>query len=160
VGDRTPTELDFEKLVYLDKFINEVLRLRSPASLVISRKANEDIKYKDITIPKGTLVGIYYQMIHSNPLYWDEPEKFNPDRFSRENRKGRNPFVYIPFSAGPRECIGTNFSLSEQRLFITRMLQRYRVVDPVDHQPFPEKNYFAFGLPERNICYVRFEKRV
>jgi cytochrome P450 len=159
VGDRTPNEEDLDKLVYLDSFINEVLRLRTPAPLVLARTATEDIPYKDMIIPKGSLVGVHYQMIHTNPLYWDEPEKFNPDRFSPENRKGRNNFTYLPFSAGQRQCIGTNFSLIEQRLFITRVLQKYRVVDPVENEPFPEDNYFSFGIPEKNMCHVRFEKR-
>jgi cytochrome P450 len=160
VGDRTPKEEDLDKLVYLDNFINEVLRIRTPAPLVLSRTATEDIPYKDMIIPKGSLVGVHYQMIHCNPLYWAEPEKFNPDRFSPENRKGRNNFAYLPFSAGPRQCIGTNFSLIEQRLFITRVLQKYRVVDPVDTEPFPEDKYFIIAAPEKNVCPVRFEKRI
>jgi len=160
VGDREPTEEDLDKLVNLGNFINEVLRLRTPAPLVLARTATEDIPYKDTIIPKGSLVGVHYQMIHSNPLYWDEPEKFDPDRFSPENRKRKGNFVFIPFSAGPRECIGTKFSLIEQRLFITRVLQKYRVVDPVDNQPFPEDNLFSVGVPEKNLCNVRFEKRI
>jgi len=160
VGNRTPTEEDLDKLVYLDTFINEVLRIRTPAPVLISRIATEDVKYKDMIIPKGTIVGIHYQMIQSNPLYWDEPEKFNPDRFSPENSKGRNRFLHIPFSAGPRQCIGNNFTLIEKRLFITRVLKKYRVVDPVDNETFPEDRYFAFLMPSKNICPVRFEKRI
>jgi len=159
VGDRTPKEEDLEKLVYMDNFINEVLRIRTPAPLVLARTATVDIPYKDMIIPKGSIVGVHSQLIHCNPLYWTEPEKFNPDRFSPENRKGRNNFTYLPFSAGPRQCIGTNFSLIEQRLFITRVLQKYRVVDPVDNEPFPEDKYFSFGMPDKNLSNVRFEKR-
>jgi len=160
VGDRIPIEEDLEKCVYMDSFIQEVLRLRSPVSISSSRIATEDVKYKDMIIPKGSTVGIHFQMLHTNPIYWDEPEKFNPDRFSPANRKGRNHFLHIPFSAGTRQCIGNIFSLMEQKLFILRALQKYRVVNPINKAPFPEDNYFAFGKPSLNLNHVRFEKRI
>jgi cytochrome P450 family 4 subfamily V len=156
--DRIPTEEDLEKLVYLDAFIQEVLRLHSPVPLLASRIATEDVKYKNMIIPKGTRVGIHFHTLHTNPEYWDEPLKFNPDRFEDDRRKGRNHFLHIPFSAGIRQCIGNNFSLIEQRLFLSRFIQNYRVVDPKQKDPFPEGKYL--GLGSNNNVSVRIEKRI
>jgi len=157
IGEESPTEKDLEKLVYLDAFINEILRLHSPAALSASRRASEDVKYKDMIIPKGSTVGIYLSVLHTNPEYWDEPLKFDPERFLLEKKKGRNHFSHIPFSAGLRQCPGNNFSLIEQRLFLTRLLQKYRVVEPKQNKPFTEDKCLAFGLS--NSVFVRFEKR-
>jgi cytochrome P450 len=154
---RNPTEEDFQKTHYLEAFINEVLRLHPPLSVVRSRLAKEDIKYKDMIIPKGSILGIQIQSLHMNPQYWQDPETFNPDRFLPENRKGRHKFLHVPFSLGPRICIGNNFSLMEQRIFLTRLLQKYRVVDPKQNKPFPMDTVFA--LARKYTCPVSFEKR-
>jgi cytochrome P450 len=155
--DRVPTEEELEKLVYLNTFINEVLRLHSPIPALNSREATEDVKYKEMIIPKGARVGIHFHSLHTNPEYWDDPEKFDPDRFLPENRKGRNHYLHIPFSAGLRQCIGNNFSLIEQRLFLTRLLQKYRIVDPINQKPFPADKFLRFGV--RNDIFVRVVKR-
>jgi len=155
--ENIPTEEDLEKLVYLDCFIQEVLRLHSPVSYLISRVAGKDVQYKDMIIPKGVSVGIFCQELHTNPEFWDDPLEFNPERFRPENRKGRNHFLHMPFSAGPRQCIATQFSLMEQKLFISRLLQKYRIVDPVSVKAWPMEEFLAFGS-ENNVP-VRFVKR-
>jgi cytochrome P450 len=157
IGQNIPTEEDLEKLVYLDCFIQEVLRLHSPAPALVTRAAEKDVQYKDMIIPKGARVGLFFQEIHTNPEFWDDPLKFDPDRFRPENRKGRNHFLHMPFSAGPRQCIGTQFSLIEQKLFITRLLQKYRIVDPVSVKPWPMDKFLGFGV-ENNVP-IRFVKR-
>jgi cytochrome P450 len=155
--DKIPTEEDLNQLTYLDCFINEVSRLHPAVTALGTREATEDIQYKDQIIPKGAALGICFQAVHTNPEYWEDPQTFNPDRFLPENKKGRNRFLHIPFSAGPRQCIGTNFSLVEQRLFLTRLLQQYRIVDPVKKAIFPKTKNLIFGA--KNELYIRLEKR-
>jgi cytochrome P450 family 4 len=65
----------------------------------------------DISIPKDVTIAVFAFGIHRNPKYFKEPEKFNPGRF--ENMDGRLPYAYIPFSAGPRNCIGNNQIISK-----------------------------------------------
>jgi len=157
IGDKIPTHEDLDKLVYLDCFIQEVLRLHPPVSSLASRVATEDLKYKDKVIPKGTRVGIFFHIVQTNPEFWEDPLKFDPDRFKPENKKGRNHFMHLPFSAGLRQCIGTQFSLVEQRLFLTRLVQKYKVVDPVSTPPFPMDDFVVLG--KYNSVNVRFEPR-
>lgn len=60
----------------------------------------------EYTIPAQSNIGIMSYLMHRSPELYPDPEKFDPERFSKENSAGRHPFAYIPFSAGPRNCIG------------------------------------------------------
>jgi len=155
--EKVPTEEDLSQLTYLDCFINEVLRLHPPVTVLGTREAVEDVPYKDQIIPKGARVGILFQALHTNPEYWEDPDRFDPDRFLPEKKKGRNHFIHIPFSSGLRQCIGTSFSLVEQRLFLSRLLQKYRVIDPVKNNAFPMNHFILLG--KNNQINVRFAKR-
>jgi len=143
--DKIPTESDLRQLTYLDCFINEVLRLHTPVPLIETRIAGEDIQYNNMNITKGTRMGIFFQVLHTNPDIWEDPFVFKPERFLPENRKGMNNFVHVPFSAGTRQCIGMGFTLIEQRLFLTRLLQKYEVVNPVQKKVFGTDQYPLLG---------------
>jgi cytochrome P450 family 4 subfamily B polypeptide 1 len=78
------------------------LRLYPPATFVISRTAAQDVEFEGITIPKGTRIGIGSSCLHRREDVWENPEKFDPERFSEENAHGRNPWSYAPFSLGSR----------------------------------------------------------
>jgi len=130
IGNGTPSLDDLSKLSYLDNFIHEVMRLHPPVSFLPTRKASRDVQYNDQVIPKDTFVGLFISSIHKHPDFWPNPENFDPDRFLPENKKGRHHYAYLPFSLGPRQCIGNIFSLIEQRLFLTRLLQKFRVLPP------------------------------
>jgi cytochrome P450 family 4 len=77
-------------------------------------------------------VSVSVYSIHRNPLYWEEPDKFDPERFSKERSANRHPFAYIPFSAGPRNCIGQKFATNEEITLLASIYRRFtiRVVEP------------------------------
>jgi cytochrome P450 len=155
--DRVPTIKELNELDYMDRFISEVLRLHSPVPILTSREATEDIRFNDQFIAKGTRVGILFHSLMTNPEYWEDPLKFSPKRFTAEKKKQRHHFLNIPFSAGPRQCLGTGFSLIEQKIFLVRLLQKYQVVDPVEHKPYLRDRILQLTL--FTPINVRFVKR-
>lgn len=78
-------------------------------------------------IPKGTAVILNIYQLHHNPRVWENPEKFDPDRFLPENSQSRNPYSYVPFSAGPRNCIGFKFAQVEMKIVLTEILRNWKM---------------------------------
>ncbi|CAL1674035.1 unnamed protein product [Lasius platythorax] len=124
---KTPASVkELSQLKYLDRIIKETLRLY-PSVPTITRKLAEEVKIGDYTLPKDVTVVLGIAFTHINPQVWSDPKKFDPDRFLPENSKHRNPYAYIPFSAGPRNCIGQRFALLEEKTILTAILRKWRV---------------------------------
>jgi cytochrome P450 len=123
-GDRLPSFEDLKALEYTGRVIDESLRLYPPAWLV-ERQALVDMEIGEYFIPKGTLIAVAQWTLHRHPDYWDNPEGFDPDRFTPERSASRPRYAYLPFGGGPRQCIGTNFALYEAKLILATILQRY-----------------------------------
>ncbi|PFX17232.1 Cytochrome P450 4V2, partial [Stylophora pistillata] len=92
------------KFRYLECVLKEAQRI-FPSVPFFSRLTTENCELGGYFIPKGTTIGVSTLQLHRNSEMWPEPCKFNPDRFLQENIQGRNPYAFIPFSAGPRNCI-------------------------------------------------------
>ncbi|XP_056193708.1 cytochrome P450 3A9-like [Falco biarmicus] len=112
------------KLDYLDMTVNETLRL-FPLGGRLERVCKRDIEINGVMIPKGTVVVIPPYTLHRNPEYWPNPEEFRPERFSKENKDTIDPYTYLPFGAGPRNCIGMRFGLLSLKVAITILLQHF-----------------------------------
>ncbi|CAH1275335.1 unnamed protein product [Diabrotica balteata] len=110
--DRRPVPDDLPKMKYLERVIKETLRL-FPAVPLIGRTLHEDIDAGDMVFPSGCSVIIGTVFVHRNPIYWPDPLKFDPDRFLPENIAKRHPCTYIPFSYGPRNCVGKMDAIME-----------------------------------------------
>ncbi|XP_041640052.1 cytochrome P450 3A40-like [Cheilinus undulatus] len=112
------------QMEYLESAINESLRLY-PIAARLERVAQASMEINGLVIPKGMVVMVPTWPMHRDPDVWPEPEEFKPERFSKENKDKIDPYIYMPFGAGPRNCIGMRFALVMMRLAIVEILQRY-----------------------------------
>ncbi|XP_050173804.1 cytochrome P450 3A9-like [Myiozetetes cayanensis] len=112
------------KLEYLDMTLSETLRMY-PLGGRLERNCKKDVEINGVTIPKGTIVMIPPYVLHRNPEYWPNPEEFRPERFSKENKESMDPYTYLPFGAGPRNCIGMRFALLTLKVAIVSLLQHF-----------------------------------
>ncbi|GAB1293314.1 Cytochrome P450 4F3 [Apodemus speciosus] len=146
--DREPEEIewvsldDLAQLPFLTMCVKESLRLHPPVT-AISRCCTQDIMLPDgRVIPKGArsvreegvICRISIFGTHHNPAVWSDPEVYDPFRFDAANDKDRSPLAFIPFSAGPRNCIGQTFAMSEMKVALALTLLRFRVL-PDDKEP-------------------------
>ncbi|XP_059105033.1 cytochrome P450 3A31 [Peromyscus eremicus] len=112
------------EMEYLDMVLNETLRLYPIASR-LERVCKRDVEIDGVFFPKGSIAMIPVYALHHDPQYWPEPKKFRPERFSKENKGSINPYVYLPFGNGPRNCIGMRFALMNLKLALTKVLQNF-----------------------------------
>uniref|UniRef100_A0A182N1K2 Cytochrome P450 n=1 Tax=Anopheles dirus TaxID=7168 RepID=A0A182N1K2_9DIPT len=124
--DRRPTMAELNEMRYLECCIKEGLRLY-PSIPVIGRRLTEDVRVDNYTIPAGTTAMIVVYELHRDTAVFANPDKFNPDNFLPENCNGRHPYAYIPFSAGPRNCIGQKFAILEEKSVISAVLRKFRI---------------------------------
>ncbi|XP_006889807.1 PREDICTED: cytochrome P450 3A9-like [Elephantulus edwardii] len=119
-----PTYEVLLKMEYLDMVINETLRL-FPVGGRLERMCKKTIEIHGVTIPKGTVVIVPTYVLHRDPEYWPEPEEFRPERFSKENERARDPYVFLPFGAGPRNCVGMRFVVLSMKAALVSLLQNF-----------------------------------
>ncbi|XP_023239142.1 cytochrome P450 3A17-like [Centruroides sculpturatus] len=116
---------DLVKLQYLDQAISETLRLSPTSLFIISRACEQDFVYKGLTIPKHVGIFVPTIILHRDPNYWQEPDKFDPDRFSPENRININPMIYQPFGAGPRNCVAYRMAQTLMKLIMANLIRSF-----------------------------------
>ncbi|KFQ53625.1 Cytochrome P450 3A24, partial [Nestor notabilis] len=120
----TPTYSAITQMEYLDMVVNESLRLFPPAGR-LDRVCKKTVELNGVTIPKGMVVMIPAYVLHRDPAYWPEPEEFRPERFSKESRESFDPYTFLPFGAGPRNCIGMRFALLIVKVAVVTLLQNF-----------------------------------
>lgn len=125
LNGRTPEMEDLPRLRYTKMVIQESMRLYPPA-WIMSRRAEVDNVLGDFLIPAKSIIHISPYLMHRNPEYWQEPEKFVPERFTPEAQAAHPAFTYFPFGGGPRLCIGRDFAMAEAQLILATIASRYR----------------------------------
>jgi len=115
---------DVSRLEYATQVIQEALRLYPPFWM-IDRMAVADDRVGDLLIPRGSTVIVFVYGAHHAPRYWQDPESFDPDRFSKTNETLQTPFTYLPFGGGPRGCIGGNYAMLQILMILSTLLGRY-----------------------------------
>jgi len=126
LGDRPLTHADVPRLGYTMRVLCEALRLCPPAPAV-GRMVLQDIEVDGYRLPAGTFAVVAIYAIHRDPMLWDDPLRFDPDRFSAERSKGRDRWQYLPFGGGPRACIGDHFAMLEATLALASIVRRVEI---------------------------------
>ena len=126
--------------------------------LLPSRTLTAPYDVDGVTLPAGTTVAINLYQLHHNPTVWgDDHMEFKPSRFLPENLAGLDPFAYLPFSAGPRNCIGQQFALNQLRVLTARILRRFHL-SLVEGEPEPVPYLTVVVRPMREIL-LKLEPR-
>jgi cytochrome P450 len=123
---REPAFDDLERLPYTRMVIEETMRLYPPA-WGFSRRALAADQIGEYELPPGWLVFVIPWVMHRHPQYWDDPERFEPERFNPVQSGARPKFIYLPFGAGLRQCIGNHFAMTEAQMILATLAQRYRL---------------------------------
>ncbi|XP_074031334.1 uncharacterized protein [Leptinotarsa decemlineata] len=165
MGDSTkpPTIRDLREMKILERIIKESLRLY-PSAPFIAKLLEEETTVDGFLLPKGIQVNIHIYDIHRNPKYWTDPEKFDPDRFSPDNCANRHPFAFVPFSAGPRNCIGEvpkgqKFVMLEFKAVFCGILRNF-VLDPIDTPDSLKMVADMVLRPKNSSLRVKFSLRI
>ncbi|KAB0791851.1 hypothetical protein PPYR_03651 [Photinus pyralis] len=115
------------QMPYLDQCISEALRMYPPGGLLV-RQCTQTYRLPgtNLTVEKGTQIRIPLLGVHYDPEYYPEPYKFDPERFSPENKAARPSCAWMPFGEGPRNCLGMRFGLMQVKVAVVAMLNQFR----------------------------------
>ncbi|XP_069618947.1 thromboxane-A synthase isoform X1 [Ranitomeya imitator] len=144
-------------LPYMDLVISESLRMYPPA-FRFAREAAADCTVMGCKIPAGTVLEIPIGCMQNDPRYWEEPERFRPERFTAEEKQKRHPFLYLPFGAGPRSCIGMRLAILEAKITLYRILRKFRF-ETCPHTQIPLQVTAVSTLRPKDGVYVRVVAR-
>ncbi|XP_075156887.1 cytochrome P450 4g1-like [Haematobia irritans] len=125
---RDCTFADTMEMKYLERVIMETLRLYPPVPL-IARRTDHDVKLSSgpYVVPKGTTVVILQYAVHRNPTYFPNPKNFDPDNFLPERMANRHYYSFIPFSAGPRSCVGRKYAMLKLKILLSTIIRNYAI---------------------------------
>lgn len=132
LGGRTPTFADLPALQYTKMVIQEAMRLRPP-SWWVPRTALADDVIDGFFIPAGTTVVSFTYGVHHNPGVWEDPQRFDPERFAMAREGQRHRLAWVPFGAGQRQCIGRDFSIMEAQIILAMLIQRFSLSAVAGH---------------------------
>lgn len=146
---------DAEGLRYTQAVIKEAMRLYPPGWLLTRRTIGPDV-LSDYSVPAGTDVMLSPYLIQRHPAHWDRPDEFRPERFVDAAVDPRDRWIYIPFAAGPRHCVGENFAMYEMTLHISRVARRWQL-EYIDDGPIGVEA--AINLRTRRGLRMRLRPR-
>ncbi|KAL0279697.1 UNVERIFIED_CONTAM: hypothetical protein PYX00_001197 [Menopon gallinae] len=158
-SSRLPTADDIHEMKYLERVIKEVQRIY-PSVPIIGRELETDLELPGkLVVPKGTQLSILICSIHKDPRVWKNPNEFNPDNFLPEAIASRPHYTYIPFSAGPRNCLGQKYAMLEMKSTIGILCRKFRFL-PSLLEEHKLRLASEIILVSKTGIHVRVEKRV
>lgn len=126
LSNRLPELKDLDSMSYLTCVVKEAMRLYPPVPEAL-RKLDFDIQEKNHFIPKGATFVIPISTLHIDEENWEKPDLFIPERFDSANENNRPHYTYLPFGAGPKSCMGAKFAMTEIRLILSMILQKFSI---------------------------------
>jgi cytochrome P450 len=152
LGDRQPTAQDIQQLVYTRQVFLEVMRLYPPVPGVSRDTLKADV-IEGIPVPAKQLVVVSPYVTHRHPDYWTDPERFDPDRFSEKRAEQIEPYSYMPFLLGRRQCLGEHFAMLEGPLLLAMIVRRY-AFKRVSHEPIGTRPISTLRLARPLMVHV------
>ena len=134
---RRPTAADLPSLTFAEQVVTEAIRLYPPA-WIIGRRAIDDYPLGPYVAPKGSLIIMSPYVLHRDPRFFPEPDRFRPDRWTPEFKATLPPFAYVPFGGGARRCIGESFAWMELVLVLTTIAGWWKLVPVPGHSVVPQ----------------------
>jgi cytochrome P450 len=157
LGERLPAAEDYGQLGYAAQVFAETIRIYPPV-WVTARTAAEEYAYRGITIPKGAILLAPQMVAHRDPRFWDDPLRFDPQRFTEENKARRLRFCYFPFGAGARQCIGEGLAWMEGVLILAYVTRHWRLsLPPGAPRELPLRP--AISLRPKGGVHLRIDRR-
>uniref|UniRef100_A0A8D8NZL6 Cytochrome P450 4C1 n=1 Tax=Culex pipiens TaxID=7175 RepID=A0A8D8NZL6_CULPI len=145
------------QLNYTEMVMKETMRL-FPVGPVVGRTCTAPTKISKTTIPPGATIVCGVYNVHRNPKYWgDNVDEFNPDRFYPERVAERHPYAYLPFSGGPRNCIGYKYGLMSIKIMLCHLLRSYKFRSPLTMDQLYVKMTITLKIANRHM--VQIERR-
>ena len=151
VGEGPVSSGHVSQLVTVQQVLKESLRL-FPTAPVIVRDIVEDVEFDGLTVPKGTVGFIPIYAIHRHRSFWEDPDRFDPNRFSPDNPSKPTRYQYMPFGAGPRICIGASFAMLEATIMLATFVRAAHFELEAGFEPEPSARMFLLpknGMPMR-----------
>ena len=128
-GDGPVTPQHAAALAYTTMVLKETMRLY-PSAPLLGRRAVEEDEIRGFRIPAGADVVVAPWLVHRHPAFWDQPRRFDPERFTPEREKARHRYAWFPFGGGPRACIGQHFSMLESVIALAMLVREFEFVAP------------------------------
>lgn len=137
-SNRPATFQDTLEMKYLERALMETLRMYPPVP-IIARQLNEDLQLasnKDYIVPAGATIVVGTYKLHRQPTIYPNPDVFDPDNFLPERQANRHYYAFVPFSAGPRSCVGRKYAMLKLKILLSTILRNYRI-----HSDLTEKDF-------------------
>lgn len=154
----------YRELTYLECVLKEAMRVYTPVPVLTREVAKDDVleceSAKGTFIPKGARIMVSIWALHTDPKIWgDDVAEFKPERHLRENSKGRHSFAFIPFSAGPRVCIGQNLAITEGKVVLATILRNFKLSVLDEKTEMPRTDKYIIPVRPHGGLHVRMVPR-
>jgi len=152
-----PTPDQIKDLPYLEGLLRETLRLHPATPLTANRTTQKEQILNNLRIPPGVLIMTDLVTMSYDPNIWGDPLNVRPERWFQENMTKEQRSSWMPFTMGPRICIGMNFSLFEQKMFVVSLLKRFKSIKLAPHGEIKQKPIGVSNMPILDKFIFQFE---